>query len=205
MSTQISSAISSSDKGSSGVSSSDMAYKMQEIFDQADCLYSNDEVVEAIDSLAKEITNELADLNPIILVVMNGGLIFAGQLLIRLNFPLQVDYLHASRYGDKIQGDALDWRVEPLTDLTNRCVLIVDDILDEGKTLLEIMDYCKNHGANKVLTAVLTDKVHKRKAIQNLKADFFGLKLVDRFVFGFGMDYQGYWRNAPGIYAVKGL
>jgi hypoxanthine phosphoribosyltransferase len=167
-----------STQSSSDVGGQDIAYKMQEIFDQADCLYSNDQVVEAI---------------------------FGGQLLTRLSFPLQVDYLHASRYGDNIQGDVLDWRVQPFIDLKNRCVLIVDDILDEGKTLLEIMAYCKNQGANKVLTAVLTDKVHKRKATQNLKADFCGLKLEDRFVFGFGMDYQGYWRNAPGIYAVKGL
>jgi hypoxanthine phosphoribosyltransferase len=190
---------------SSDIGAPDIAYKMQETFEQADCLYSNDQVLVAIDRLAKEITTQLADLNPLILIIMNGGLIFGGQLLTRLSFPLQVDYLHASRYGDNIQGDVLDWRVQPFIDLKNRCVLIVDDIIDEGKTLLEIMAYCKNQGANKVLTAVLTDKVHKRKATQNLKADFCGLKLEDRFVFGFGMDYQGYWRNAPGIYAVKGL
>lgn len=182
-----------------------VSHRMQEIFDQADCLFSNDQVVAAIDDLAKDINAELANKNPLILIVMNGGLVFGGQLLSRLSFPLQVDYLHASRYGDNIQGDSLNWRVKPSVDLKNRCVLIVDDILDEGKTLLEIMTYCKDQGAINVMTAVLTDKVHNRKAVQNLKADFCGLKLEDRFVFGFGMDYQGYWRNAPGIYAVKGL
>lgn len=186
-------------------SPSDIADKMQEVFDQADCLYSMDQVIEAIDVLAGKITSQLAGFNPLILVVMNGGLVFGGQLLSRLHFPLQVDYLQASRYGDNIQGDALDWRVKPSIDIKNRCVLIVDDILDEGKTLLEIMAYCKNQGANKVMTAVLTEKMHNRKTNQSVEADFCGLNLEDRFVFGFGMDYQGYWRNAPGIYAVKGL
>tara|TARA_R110002167_G_scaffold252094_11_gene458395 strand:- start:2827 stop:3399 length:573 start_codon:yes stop_codon:yes gene_type:complete len=186
-------------------SSPDITHAMQEVFNQADCLYSNDQVVTAIDVLAKEINEVYNNQNPLILIVMNGGLVFGGQLLSRLNFPLQVDYLHASRYGDNIQGDALNWRVKPSVELQGRSILIVDDILDEGKTLLEIIQYCKAQGAREVKSAVLTDKQHDRKAKCDLKADFCGLALEDRFVFGFGMDYQGYWRNAPGIYAVKGL
>lgn len=202
-----SSDLESSNADSSNLDSSnvDSSKHMQEIFDQADCLYSNDQVVAVIDVLAEEINTELATKNPLILIVMNGGLVFGGQLLSRLNFPLQVDYLHASRYGDNTQGASLNWRVQPSIDLKNRCILIVDDILDEGKTLLEIIAYCTEQGADKVLTAVLTEKRHDRKVTQDLKADFCGLTLEDRFVFGFGMDYQGYWRNAPGIYAVKGL
>ena len=187
------------------LSSKQTVDRMQEIFDQADCLYTNDQVTEAINRLAMQINMELSAKNPLVLIVMNGGLVFGGQLLSHLDFPLQVDYLHATRYGDKVQGDSLTWRITPSSALQGRTVLIVDDILDEGKTLLEIIEYCKGQGADEVLTAVLTEKQHNRKALQNLKADFCGINVEDRFVFGFGMDYQGYWRNAPGIYAVKGL
>lgn len=186
-------------------STPDITHAMQEVFKQADCLYSYGQVVAAIDVLAKEINAVYYDQNPLILIVMNGGLVFGGQLLTLLNFPLQVDYLHASRYGNNVQGESLNWRVKPSTEIQDRSVLIVDDILDEGKTLLEIIQYCKEQGASDVRSVVLTDKQHERKASPDLKADFCGLSLEDRFVFGFGMDYQGYWRNAPGIYAVKGL
>ena len=87
----------------------------------------------------------------------------------------------------------------------DRDVLIIDDILDEGHTLGAIIDFCRHAGASRVYTAVLIDKDHQRKARPDLQADFIGLQCIDRFIFGYGMDYKGYWRNAPGIYAVKGL
>jgi hypoxanthine phosphoribosyltransferase len=179
--------------------------QMQQVFEEAECLYTFEQVNRAIEHVAIEISRCLSSSNPVILVVMNGGLVFAGQLLPQLKFPVQVDFLHASRYGDQIQGSQLHWRVEPQTNLSGRHVLIVDDILDEGKTLLEIINYCRQQGACAVQTAVLADKQHSRKASAQLKADYCGLQVSDRFIFGFGMDYQGYWRNAPGIYAVKGL
>lgn len=179
--------------------------QMQQVFNESDCLYSMEQVTLAIKRLADEITSALADTNPLVLVVMNGGLVFAGQLLPLLEFPLQIDYLHASRYGNETQGAHLKWQVEPTVNMQGRQILIVDDILDEGKTLQQIIAYCFKQGASAVKTVVLTEKQHNRKADENLKADFCGLSVLDRFVFGFGMDYQGYWRNAPGIYAVKGL
>jgi len=178
---------------------------MQQVFNEADCLYTLEQVNAEVERMANQITLALSAANPLVLVVMNGGLVFAGQLLPKLHFPLQLDYLHASRYGDQTQGVHLNWRVEPATHLADRDVLIVDDILDEGKTLQEIIAFCEQQGAKRVMTAVLAEKQHSRKTDINLQADFCGLQLVDRFVFGFGMDYQGFWRNAPGIYAVKGL
>jgi hypoxanthine phosphoribosyltransferase len=179
--------------------------QMQQVFDEADCLFSFEKVNAEIERMAEEISQALSASNPIVLVVMNGGLMFAGHLLTHLRFPLQIDYLHATRYGNQTQGAQLTWRVQPSTKLAGRQVLIVDDILDEGKTLQEIIAYCERQGAAAVKTAVLADKQHTRKSYTLLKADFCGLHVVDRFVFGFGMDYQGYWRNAPGIFAVKGL
>ena len=155
--------------------------------------------------MAEAITTRLADTNPLVYTVMNGGLIFAGRLLPRLPFPLEVAYLHATRYGHAIQGTLLDWRVRPTQDLRGRTVLVLDDILDEGHTLNAIIEHLKAEGASTVLSAVLVHKLHERKAYPGMRADFTGLDIADRFLFGCGMDYKGYWRNAPGIYAVKGL
>jgi len=179
--------------------------QMQKVINEADCLFSQEAVQRAIVQISVEITAALENKNPIIMTVMNGGLVFCGQLVTHLAFPLQVDYIHATRYRDQVRGGQLDWLVEPSIEMKGRAVLVVDDILDEGHTLKAILDYCEQQGAESVHSAVLTNKQHDRKAFSGFKADFEGLQIEDRFVFGYGMDYQGYWRNAPGIFAVKGL
>lgn len=172
---------------------------------EADCLADDAAVEAALDRMAAEITARLADSNPLVYTVMNGGLILAGRILPRLPFPLEVAYLHATRYGHALQGTLLDWRVRPTQGLRGRSVLVLDDILDEGHTLNAIIEHLKAEGAREVLSAVLVHKLHERKAYPGMRADFSGLDIADRFLFGCGMDYKGYWRNAPGIYAVKGL
>lgn len=172
---------------------------------EADLLVSGAEVAIAIEQVAREITTRLKESNPVVLCIMNGGLIFAGQLLTRLVFPLEVDYVHATRYGLETKGVALNWSVRPHLDLRGRTVLLLDDILDEGITLSAIADFCRQQGASEVLMAVLVEKLHLRKVTPGMCADFSGLEVGDRFLFGYGLDYKGYWRNAPGIYAVKGL
>ncbi len=173
--------------------------------DEADCLADDATVEAALDRMAQAITERLADRNPLVYAVMNGALIFAGRILPRLPFPLELAYLHASRYGNALQGTQLDWRVRPTQDLRGRTVLVLDDILDEGHTLKAIIEHLQAEGAAEVLSAVLVHKLHARKATPEMRADFSGLDIADRFLFGCGMDYKGYWRNAPGIYAVKGL
>jgi hypoxanthine phosphoribosyltransferase len=180
-------------------------HEIERVFAEADCLFTAEEVAAALDRMASAITARLSAANPVVLCVMHGGLIVTGRLLPRLLFPLETGYLHASRYGHEFCGSHLDWRVRPTEDLRGRTVLLVDDILDEGATLAAIIDYCHAEGATEVLTAVLVDKGHDRKARPGLTGDFVGLVSPDRFLFGCGMDYKGYWRNAPGIYAVKGL
>jgi hypoxanthine phosphoribosyltransferase len=171
---------------------------------EADCLASTEVVDAAYDRLAVAITDRLKQANPLVYTVMNGGLIIAGQLIPRLNFPLETAYLHATRYGHALNGTYLDWRVRPTQDLAGRTVLVMDDILDEGHTLKAICQYFREEGVAEVLTAVLVHKLHERKAEPGMRADFSGLDIEDRFLFGCGMDYKGYWRNAPGIYALKG-
>ncbi len=183
----------------------DTVAEMNQVLAEADCLVPETQVHAAIDALAAAITDQLKDRNPLLFCVMNGGLILTGQLLPRLKFPVQAEYLHATRYRQETTGGLLEWKLRPEANMQGRTVLIVDDILDEGTTLEAIADYCRAQGAETVLTAGLVDKIHDRKARPGLKADFTGLEVEDRFLFGFGMDYKGYWRNAPGIYAVKGL
>jgi hypoxanthine phosphoribosyltransferase len=175
------------------------------IFEEADLLASQEEVAVAIDRMAAEITERLHDCRPLVLCVMNGGLIMAGQLLTRLRFPLEIDYVHATRYGNETTGGGLNWRVMPRVEMKDRTVLLLDDILDEGITLDALAGHCRKQGAREVLLAVLVEKLHLRKVRPGMRADFSGLDVGDRFLFGYGLDYKGYWRNAPGIYAVKGL
>jgi hypoxanthine phosphoribosyltransferase len=170
---------------------------------EADCVATPAEVDAAFDRLALEITQRLGNANPLIYAVMNGGLIAAGRLIPKLDFPLELSYLHATRYGHALNGTFLDWRVRPTQNLSGRAVLIIDDILDEGHTLEAICQSVRDAGAAEVLTAVLVHKVHGRKARPGMRADFTGLDAPDRFLFGCGMDYKGYWRNAAGIHAVS--
>jgi hypoxanthine phosphoribosyltransferase len=172
---------------------------------EADMLYSAADVANLLDTMAAEITAVLADKNPLVLCVMNGGVITTGHLLTRLNFPLEQDYLHATRYrGATSGGKTITWLHEPETSLERRHVLLVDDILDEGYTLREVSRWCRERGATAVYVAALAEKRHDRR-VEGIQCDFSALQLADRYVFGFGMDYKEYWRNANGIYAVKGL
>ena len=164
-------------------------------------LYNEDQVEAAIDTMAEKINLLLADLNPVLLTVLNGGIITAGKLLTLLNFPLSVDAISACRYRNEIFGGEIEWILKPGTPLTGRTVLIVDDILDEGLTLEAIYQYCREMGAISIYSAVLVDKIlNKPKPVQ---ADFIGLQTENHYLFGYGMDYKGYLRNAPGIYACK--
>ena len=178
--------------------------EVDKVWNEADCLWSEQQVERAIDTIAQAVEKDLADKNPILITVMNGGLVFAAKLMMRLQFPLEVDYIHVSRYGLGLTGAELQWKVTPEENLENRTILIVDDIHDEGQTLQSIIQACKAQGAESVRSAVLVVKQHERKTDPDFKADYVALEVEDRYIFGYGMDYKGYLRNASGIYAVKG-
>lgn len=167
-----------------------------------DCLYTGEDVTASIALLAEGLNRDFAGVNPLVLCVMNGGLVFSGQLLPRLSFPLQLDYLHATRYRGAQNGAEVQWLSEPSASLQGRTVVILDDILDEGFTLLEVRRYCYERGALAVKIAVMIEKGHDRN-VTGLTADYVGLRVEDRYIFGMGMDYKGYWRNAGGIYALR--
>ena len=167
----------------------------------ADEIFSAEEVRAAFDRLAREITDDLAEANPVVLAVMTGGVVPAVRLQCRFNFLHQLDYVHATRYRGGTHGGELEWLARPRTPLKGRTVLIVDDILDEGATLAAIQQMCREAGAHRVCTAVLTLKLHDRR-VPGVSADYVGLEVPDRYVFGAGMDYGEYLRNVNGIFAL---
>lgn len=170
------------------------------LLEQAQLIHSAETVEAAIFRLSQEVTEMLEDKCPIVICIMGGGLIFSGQLLTKLNFPLEIDYLHASRYQNKIIGTTLVWHALPKSDLSGRTVLLLDDILDEGITLKAIQDKCLELGAERVLSAVLVEK--KLDHAKPIVADFVGLEVPNQYVFGYGMDAYGWWRNLSAIYSL---
>jgi hypoxanthine phosphoribosyltransferase len=177
--------------------------KVKAVQATAELLVDRPTLQVGFDRMAGEMKEVLSDQNPLLLCVMNGGLLAMSELLTRLDFPLQCDYIHATRYrGETSGGASLHWKHFPSSVLENRVVVVVDDILDGGVTLSAIVDYCEAQKAEKVYTAVMLDKPEGRAPGGLPKADFVGVEIPDRFVFGYGLDYFEYLRNAPGIYAV---
>lgn len=172
------------------------------IRNEAEKIYDEQKVAAAYDRLAAQITADYQDKNPIILAVMVGGLVPAAELSKRFSFLYELDYVHATRYRGATQGGEIQWMATPSIPLAGRHVLIIDDILDEGYTLSRIIESCEAQGVKSVKTAVLINKVHDRR-YNNMRADYEGLRVEDRYVFGCGMDYKGYFRGVPEIYAIK--
>lgn len=166
----------------------------------AECLYDAGALTTIYDRMAEQITQALGDADPVILCVMLGGLVPAAELIKRLTFAFEFDYLHATRYRGETAGGELVWKVSPETNLYDRHVLVIDDILDEGTTLESILNALDAQGAASVRTAILLTKQHDRRDA-GLAADIAGAEVPDRYVFGAGMDYKGYFRQLPGVYA----
>ncbi len=172
-----------------------------QVLEAADLVCPVAAVSEALSRMAREISSELAAAFPLVLCVMRGGVVFAGQLLPLLRFPLEFDYIDVTRYGDATRGGDMVWNVVPAPAVAGRVVLVLEDILDEGSTLAAILERLIASGASRVFSAVFADKDTGRP--KALKPDFTGVRLPNRYVFGFGMDVGGVWRNLPEIYALN--
>ncbi len=180
-----------------------MIKEIDNLYAKSSLLYSSQDIQESLDKMALNIEEKIGDKNPVVICVMTGGLVATGHLLTRLNFHLQMDYVHATRYQGEMEGGQLEWIAKPRTSLKGRTVLIVDDILDAGITLAEIKKAFLADGASEVYTAVLIDKIRQRPEEGLQQADFVGLTITDHFIFGFGLDYKGYLRNTSGIFQVN--
>ncbi len=179
----------------------DRSARAWQILESAELIHSAAAVDAAITRVAAEVAAKLREQFPLVLSVMGGAVVFTGRVLPLLNFPLDFDYIHASRYGAATSGGTVDWKVEPKGNVADRVVLVLDDILDIGDTMLAIRERVLGLGARAFYSAVLTDK--NKTAVKPIRADFVGLSVPDRFVFGCGMDAHGVWRNLPAIYALR--
>ncbi|PZU29761.1 MAG: hypoxanthine-guanine phosphoribosyltransferase [Stenotrophomonas sp.] len=171
---------------------------------QADLLVDRPTIDTAIAGIADAIARDYKGEVPVFISIMNGALPFAGQLALELGArgqDAQFDYMQASRYHGETGGE-LVWKHRPVSALFGRRVILVDDILDEGFTLQGVREWCLEQGATDVRIAVLTVKKHDR-CLPGVKADYAGIELPDRFVFGFGMDVDESLRSLPAIYAMK--
>jgi len=161
-------------------------------------LYERERIARAIDDLAGKLNERCRHGEWVVLCVMNGGLVFSSELMLRLDVTVRLDFVRVFRYRDTTSGGRLEWRAKPETDLEGKQVLLLDDIFDEGSTLAAIEDFCRQQRTADLVTAVLVEKLHDRKA-GDFKPDLVGLTCPDAYVFGFGMDYHGLWRNLPEI------
>ncbi|MDR9433108.1 MAG: hypoxanthine-guanine phosphoribosyltransferase [Spiribacter sp.] len=177
------------------------AEELAGVMARAECLHDARAIEAALDRLGQQISDRLQADRPLVLGVMTGAIVPLGRLLSRLNFPLELDYVHATRYHKSTTGRDLVWLARPQTPLYGRNILIVDDILDEGHTFKGLLEACQEEGAASVRTAVLADKPNANR-VPGLVADFVGLSVPERYVFGVGMDYKGYLRNVDAIYAA---
>lgn len=173
-----------------------------EILENSVLIAGREEVKEAVTRMAVDINAHYGN-KPIILVaVMTGAIMPAAWLASQLKMPLQMDFIHATRYQGQTEGGELDFRVPPRLNLQNHDVLIVDDIYDIGLTLQLIEKYCESRGARTVNSAVLVRKIHDRETTGNLPA-FIGMEVEDKYVFGCGMDVYEYWRQLDEIRALE--
>jgi hypoxanthine phosphoribosyltransferase len=175
--------------------------RAEQLLANAELVHPAGAVAGAVDRVAAEITAALRDEFPVVLAVMGGAAVFTGQLLPKLAFPLEFGAIEVTRYGNTTSGRGIEWRLAPRDDVAGRTVLVIDDILDEGITLAAVREKLLALGAKRVLSAVFADKALGRA--KPIAADFVGVSVPDRYVFGFGMDAYGLWRNLPAIYALR--
>jgi len=183
------------------------APSLADVLSTAEVLFDRGALETAIAGIADAVQRDYAEDSrpPLYVTIMHGGMPFAAQLAFALGergLDLEFDYLHATRYRGQTSGSGLAWLHRPATQMRERRVLLVDDILDEGHTLLAVKRWCEDQGAQDVRVAVLAHKLHDRR-VDDIEADYVGVEVPDRYVFGYGMDYREQGRNLPAIYALK--
>ncbi len=180
-----------------------MSHGIQDVLSRSELIYSRLEIEQAIELMAEKIRRDFHNQCPVFLTLMNGGMFFGAKLGLELGIDAEFDYVHATRYHGETTGSGLAWLRRPTAVIEGRPVLLVDDILDEGHTLKAVRDWCEDQGATRVKIAAMTVKQHAR-CVPGLEADYVGLVVPDRYVFGYGMDVNEHGRNLPAIYAMNG-
>lgn len=163
-----------------------------------DVLIPAEKIRERLDEMAREIERAY-DAQPVTVIgILNGCFIFVADLIRRMDLPLRVAFITASSYrGSTTTPGRLEVRDELLPDLTNRQVLLLDDILDSGKTLTHIVAHLINRGAASVKVGVLLRKIGRQEV--PFEPDFVGFAIPDQFVIGYGLDFNDEYRHLPYI------
>ena len=174
-------------------------WEAMSLLESAEEIHNAETCRAAVEEMAQLITRDLSESYPLVLSIMGGAVIFTGRLLPLLHFPLDFDYIHISRYGDHLQGGEFKWLRQP-QNVEGRDVLVLDDILDEGHTMWAVKEEIMFRGAKSCRSAVFADKLLPQG--KPTRADYIGLEVPNRYVFGFGMDARNMWRNLDAVYAL---
>lgn len=176
---------------------------LREILENSTLIADKREVEAAVEFLGEAVNAHYGDREIILLIVMTGAVMPAAWLAAKLKMPVQMDFVHATRYAGQTEGGEIEFRVPPRLNLEGHDVLIIDDIYDIGLTLQMIEGYCESRGARSVNSAVLVRKVHDRETTGTLPK-FIGMEVEDKYIFGCGMDVYENWRHLDEIRALEG-
>jgi hypoxanthine phosphoribosyltransferase len=166
--------------------------------DELNVLYSRDEIASKVKMLAQEISRDYKDKNPLVISILKGSFIFMADLIRQLNFPLEVEFVRFSSYGKGTESSGKIKVIQGLTcEVENRHVLVVEDIVDSGLTVKFLTDMLKEQKAASVKVCALTSKPSRRTV--SVDVDYFGFDIPDKFVVGYGLDFNQKFRNLPDI------
>lgn len=165
-------------------------------------IISEDQIFEKVKEIGNQIKEDFEGKNPVILGILRGGAIFMCDLIRHINIPLEIDFFSVSSYGSSTQSSGVvKIRKDIDTDIFNRPVIIVEDIVDTGLTLKYIYDYLIKHKPSSVKICALLDKPKAHKT--DIKIDYVGFEVGNEFVVGYGLDYAEKYRNLPYIGILK--
>ncbi len=160
-------------------------------------LLTEEQLNDKVTELAKTLSEKYEDQNPLVISVLNGSFMFCSDLLKKMNFPLELNFIQVSSYGNSTESTGSIQISGNRIDMKGRRVIIIEDIIDSGNTLKRLTEYFGTLGADTVETCVLLDKPSRREV--DIEPDYCGFKIEDKFVVGYGLDYAQYFRNLPFI------
>jgi len=169
---------------------------------QLKILISHDEIAKAVDRLASEIKRDYQGKQPLFIGVLKGSFVFMADLIRQLDLPLELDFIRLSSYGAARESSGKVRVVQGVkTPIKGRDVLVIEDIVDTGITTSFLLDYLRKKKPASLKLCALTDKPSRRRVPVSI--DYLGLSLPDKFVVGYGLDFDERFRNLPHIYALE--
>jgi hypoxanthine phosphoribosyltransferase len=160
-------------------------------------LITDEQIARRVKSLAHEIERDFRGREMVVVSLLSGTVMFLADLIRHLNLPLRLDFIGVSSYGAGTESGELIFTKELRIDVRNRDVLLVDDILDTGKTLSRVLPKLRLLKPRRIKTCVLLDKPARR--VEKIKADYIGFEIPDYFVIGYGLDFAERYRNLPFV------